>query len=120
MSSSVAPNLLARFIDRTPWAGIPLLAFKPLSANHPSHDLRVACIPSASSLCAPRLRAGTCVFAHAPPVPQPTRCKDRTRVENSGGIKASLQGRYASALFDLASENGTVSDRKSTRLNPSH
>jgi len=30
-------------------------------------------------------------------------------VENSGGIKASLQGRYASALFDLASENGTVS-----------
>jgi F-type H+-transporting ATPase subunit delta len=29
-------------------------------------------------------------------------------VENSGGIKASLQGRYASALFDLASENGTV------------
>jgi F-type H+-transporting ATPase subunit delta len=30
-------------------------------------------------------------------------------VENSGGITASLQGRYASALFDLASENGTVS-----------
>jgi F-type H+-transporting ATPase subunit delta len=30
-------------------------------------------------------------------------------VENSGGIKASLQGRYASALFDLASENGVVS-----------
>jgi len=29
-------------------------------------------------------------------------------VENSGGIKASLQGRYASALFDLASEQGTV------------
>jgi F-type H+-transporting ATPase subunit delta len=29
-------------------------------------------------------------------------------VENSGGIKASLQGRYASALFDLASEHGTV------------
>jgi F-type H+-transporting ATPase subunit delta len=29
-------------------------------------------------------------------------------VENSGGIKASLQGRYASALFDLASENGVV------------
>lgn len=27
---------------------------------------------------------------------------------NSGGITASLQGRYASALFDLASENGTV------------
>lgn len=33
---------------------------------------------------------------------------ERTRVENSGGIKASLQGRYASALFELASENGTV------------
>ena len=30
-------------------------------------------------------------------------------MENSGGIKASLQGRYASALFDLASENGSVS-----------
>jgi F-type H+-transporting ATPase subunit delta len=29
-------------------------------------------------------------------------------VENSGGITASLQGRYASALFDLASEKGTV------------
>lgn len=30
-------------------------------------------------------------------------------MENSSGITASLQGRYASALFDLASENGTVS-----------
>ncbi|WP_260922493.1 F0F1 ATP synthase subunit delta [Novosphingobium sp. 9] len=30
-------------------------------------------------------------------------------MENSGAIKASLQGRYASALFDLASEAGTVS-----------
>ena len=30
-------------------------------------------------------------------------------MENSGGITASLQGRYASALFDLASENGEVS-----------
>jgi F-type H+-transporting ATPase subunit delta len=30
-------------------------------------------------------------------------------VEKSGGITASLQGRYASALFDLASENGVVS-----------
>jgi F-type H+-transporting ATPase subunit delta len=30
-------------------------------------------------------------------------------VENSGGITASLQGRYASALYDLASENGVVS-----------
>ena len=29
-------------------------------------------------------------------------------MENSGGITASLQGRYASALFDLASENGVV------------
>jgi len=29
-------------------------------------------------------------------------------VENSGGITASLQGRYASALFDLASEKGLV------------
>lgn len=30
-------------------------------------------------------------------------------MENSGGITSSLQGRYASALFDLASENGVVS-----------
>jgi F-type H+-transporting ATPase subunit delta len=29
-------------------------------------------------------------------------------VENSSGITASLQGRYASALFDLASEQGFV------------
>lgn len=29
-------------------------------------------------------------------------------MENSGGITASLQGRYASALFDLASEQGMV------------
>lgn len=28
---------------------------------------------------------------------------------NTGGITASLQGRYASALFDLASESGSVS-----------
>nr|WP_202408197.1 F0F1 ATP synthase subunit delta [Novosphingobium silvae] len=55
------------------------------------------------------MRAGGARCRVVPPVPQPTRCKDRTRVENSGGIKASLQGRYASALFDLASENGTVS-----------
>ncbi|MHA6317018.1 F0F1 ATP synthase subunit delta [Altererythrobacter sp. CAU 1778] len=30
-------------------------------------------------------------------------------MENSAGIQASLAGRYASALFDLASEAGTVS-----------
>lgn len=30
-------------------------------------------------------------------------------MENSSGITASLQGRYASALFDLASEKGVVS-----------
>ena len=30
-------------------------------------------------------------------------------MDNSGGITASLQGRYASALFDLASEQGNVS-----------
>ncbi|WP_309623976.1 F0F1 ATP synthase subunit delta [Novosphingobium sp.] len=30
-------------------------------------------------------------------------------MENSGGITASLQGRYASALFELASESGKVS-----------
>lgn len=29
-------------------------------------------------------------------------------METSAGIQSSLQGRYASALFDLASENGTV------------
>ena len=35
--------------------------------------------------------------------------RDTTRVENSGGITASLQGRYASALYDLAAEQGAVS-----------
>ena len=30
-------------------------------------------------------------------------------MENSGGITASLQGRYASALYELASENKSVS-----------
>jgi len=34
-------------------------------------------------------------------------------VENSAGIQASLAGRYASALFDLASEAGTVSSVES-------
>ncbi|MEO5598297.1 MAG: F0F1 ATP synthase subunit delta [Novosphingobium sp.] len=29
-------------------------------------------------------------------------------MENSGGITASLQGRYASALFDLANEQGVI------------
>lgn len=29
-------------------------------------------------------------------------------MDTSAGIQSSLQGRYASALFDLASENGTV------------
>lgn len=29
-------------------------------------------------------------------------------MENSGGITASLQGRYASALFDLAGEQGNI------------
>lgn len=35
--------------------------------------------------------------------------RDTTRVENSGGITASLQGRYASALYDLAAETKAVS-----------
>jgi F-type H+-transporting ATPase subunit delta len=34
--------------------------------------------------------------------------REPKRVENSGGITASLQGRYASALFDLASEKGLI------------
>jgi F-type H+-transporting ATPase subunit delta len=34
--------------------------------------------------------------------------RETTRVENSGGITASLQGRYASALYELASEKGAV------------
>jgi F-type H+-transporting ATPase subunit delta len=34
--------------------------------------------------------------------------KESTRVENSGGITASLQGRYASALFDLAREQNAI------------
>jgi len=34
--------------------------------------------------------------------------RETTRVENSGGITASLQGRYASALYELASEKKAV------------
>ncbi|MDG2002690.1 MAG: F0F1 ATP synthase subunit delta [Novosphingobium sp.] len=34
-------------------------------------------------------------------------------MENSSGITASLQGRYASALFDLASEGGSISSVES-------
>jgi F-type H+-transporting ATPase subunit delta len=41
--------------------------------------------------------------------PKSGKTREPTRVENSGGITASLQGRYASALFDLASEKGFVS-----------
>jgi len=46
---------------------------------------------------------------------RPRRCivifriqRDLTRVDISAGIQASLAGRYASALFELASEHGTV------------
>lgn len=39
--------------------------------------------------------------------------EDQKRVDNSAGIQASLAGRYASALFDLASENGTVTSVES-------
>jgi F-type H+-transporting ATPase subunit delta len=35
--------------------------------------------------------------------------REYRRVDNSGGITASLQGRYASALFDLAVEKKAVS-----------
>ena len=55
----------------------------------------------------PRLRARRVCIAWRH-VPQPTRGKESTRVENSGGITASLQGRYASALFQLASEQKAV------------
>ena len=34
--------------------------------------------------------------------------REATRVENSGGITASLQGRYASALYELASDKKAV------------
>ena len=34
--------------------------------------------------------------------------RELTRVENSGGITASLQGRYASALYELASDKKCV------------
>ncbi len=46
----------------------------------------------------------------APPAtcPSPGK-KEPKRVENSGGITASLQGRYASALFDLAREQNLLS-----------
>src|SRR3546814_1830032 len=71
--------------------------------------------------------------------------EETRRVENSGGIQASLAGRYALALFELARDGKqldsvaqslasvkaalaqseefralTTRDRKSTRLNSSH
>ena len=49
--------------------------------------------------------------ARCRPVSDPAKIgqkREPKRVENSGGITASLQGRYASALFDLASEKGFV------------
>lgn len=39
--------------------------------------------------------------------------RENRRVENSGGITASLQGRYASALFELASEHKAVTQVES-------
>jgi F-type H+-transporting ATPase subunit delta len=52
---------------------------------------------------------GTAVPLCAVYVPvSPNGKREPTRVENSGGITASLQGRYASALFELASEQGFV------------
>lgn len=38
----------------------------------------------------------------------PSGKKEPTRVDTSGGITASLQGRYASALYELAGEAGVV------------
>lgn len=56
-----------------------------------------------------RPSAGRLAFSRGFVCLSPPDVKDGLRVENSSGITASLQGRYASALFDLASENGTVS-----------
>jgi F-type H+-transporting ATPase subunit delta len=42
--------------------------------------------------------------------------EDMTRVENSGGIQASLAGRYATALFDLA-RDGKAIDTVEASLN---
>lgn len=56
----------------------------------------------------PRLR-GIRAFLYGTRPVNASDVKDPKRVENSGGITASLQGRYASALFDLASESGKVS-----------
>jgi F-type H+-transporting ATPase subunit delta len=38
----------------------------------------------------------------------PDHLEDPTRVETSGGIQASLSGRYATALFDLARETKAI------------
>src|SRR5690606_32791704 len=54
----------------------------------------------------PRLRAA--VHFRLATCACPSGKREPTRVENSGGITASLQGRYASALFNLASEQGLV------------
>lgn len=42
------------------------------------------------------------------PANHPVKTGEPRRVENSGGITASLQGRYASALYNLAQDNKAV------------
>src|SRR5579871_4007898 len=74
--------------------------------------VRAPCIGQQSSLCAGRLR-GTARISGLDLSPRSTEGREAGRVENSGGIKASLQGRYASALFDLASEGGYVTSIES-------
>ncbi len=58
--------------------------------------------PSASPANRPACQGGA---ASLPPVPTHIQVREaETRVENSGGIQASLAGRYALALFELARE----------------
>ena len=67
----------------------------------------IACIRRQSLLAAPRLRNGglTPIFGSSGSIPD---FGEQTRVENSGGIQASLSGRYATALFELAREGKAI------------
>jgi F-type H+-transporting ATPase subunit delta len=84
---------------------IPRLAIKPAAAFEAPLQ---PCIAAYSPLCAPRLRGQAAFVRGFCPVSISGK-KEPTRVENSGGITASLQGRYASALYELAGEQGFVS-----------
>jgi F-type H+-transporting ATPase subunit delta len=77
-----------------------MLRPKPSFTTSPYLLAAPPCIIEAPLLTGPRTMRGR---LPAPPFSHgPTTLGEWTRVENSGGIQASLSGRYATALFGLA------------------